>query len=163
MVENKLSSSRALRTLGAENPFSIETIRARRQLRFPEVDPTSLNRRERAIYQKAREDCLALGFTSLKGAFAVAETAALEDLTSERFLSVSTRMALRLRAAHAICPNEDFQALQTVFSVEGGKRMGGAMAALVDIAELGMADIAQRPLSLVEERSLLSRLFSGRR
>ncbi len=163
MAETTLSSSLALRKLGGENPFALDTVRERRQLRFPETDPSSLSRRERKIYQKAREDCLALGFTSLKGRLAVAEAAALEDFANERFLAVSTRMAHRLRAAHALCPNQDFQVLQTVFSVEGAKRMGGAMAAIVDTTELSLADVVERPLSLEEEQSLLGRLFSGRR
>lgn len=163
MGDRKSSLSPALVMPKGENPFAIDEIRSRRAIRFPEVDPRSLTRRERKIYQKAREDTLAIGFTALKGRLAVGEAAALEDFTSAQFLATSTRIAQRLRMTHALCPFEEFRVLQNAFSYEGVKRMGGAMAAMVDVTEQDMTEIVERPLSLEEEQSLFSLLFGRRR
>src|SRR5215213_6211493 len=101
---DRKSSSLALAMPQGENPFAIDEIRSRRAIRFPEVDPSSLTRRERKIYQKACEDTLAIGFGSLKGRVAVGEAAVLEDFASAQFLATSTRVAQRLQMTHALCP-----------------------------------------------------------
>ena len=163
MVATKSSSSPALVLLKGENPFSPDAIRSRRTITFPEIDPSSLSRRERKIYQQAREDALAIGFTGIKGTLAVAETDALEDFTNARFLATSTRIAQRLQMTHALCPFEEFRVVQNTFALEGAKRMGGAMAAMVDVTEQTMTEVVERPLSLGEEPSLLSLLFGRRR
>lgn len=160
---DRKASSLALALPHGENPFAIDEIRSRRALRFPEVDPSSLTRRERKIYQKAREDTLALGFGGLKGSVAVAEAAALEDFASAQFLATSTRIAQRLQLTHARCPFEEFRVLQNAFSLEGVKRMGGTMAAMVDVTEEGMTEVVERSLSLDEEQSLFALLFGRRR
>jgi hypothetical protein len=160
---DRKTSSLALALPHGENPFAIDEIRSRRAIRFPEVDPGSLTRRERKIYQKAREDTLAIGFGGLKGRVAVGEAAVLEDFTSAQFLATSTRIAQRLQLTHARCPFEEFRVLQNAFSLEGVKRMGGAMAAMVDVTEQGMAEVVERSLSLEEEQSLFTLLFGRRR
>src|SRR3954462_3365399 len=113
MSDRRSSSSPALLMPKGGNPFSLDAIRSRRTIRFPDIDPSGLSRRERKIYQKAREDALAIGFTGIKGTLAVAEADALEDFTHERFLATSTRIAQRLRATHTQCPFEEFRVLQT--------------------------------------------------
>lgn len=127
------------------------------------MDPSSLTRREGKIYQKAREDALVIGFTALKGTLAVAEADALEDFTTARFLATSTRIAQRLRETHAQCPYDEFRALQSAFAYEGVKRMGGAMAAMVDVTEQSLTEVVERSLSLEEEQSLFDLLFGRRR
>ena len=107
MTEHPSSLSPALVMLHEENPFSPDVIRSRQRTQFPIVDPRSLSRREGKIYQKAREDGLAIGLTGVKGTLAVAETDALEDFTTARFLATSNRIAHRLRTAHAQCPHEE--------------------------------------------------------
>jgi len=149
--------------LVGDNPFSLEAIRARRGDRFPEIGQAGLSRRERKIYGKAREQTLEIGLTRIKAEYAVRETAALEGVANERFHTTTLAIAHRLRQFHAACPDEEFQALTTVFSVEGVKRMGGAMAAMVDVAEQQMDEVVERSLALEEQGSLLARLFSGRR
>ena len=160
---DRKSSSLDLTMPQGENPVAIDEIRSRRAIRFPDVDPSSLTRRERKIYQKAREDAIAIGLGALKGTLAVAETDVLEDFTTARFLATSTRIAQRLQMTHALCPFEEFRVLQNAFALEGVKRMGGAMAAMVDVTEQTMAEVVERPLSLGEEPSLLSLLFGRRR
>lgn len=162
-MSGRKASSLALALPHGENPFAIDEIRSQRALRFPEVDPSSLTRRERKIYQKAREDTLAVGFGGLKGRVAVSEAAVLEDFTSAQFLATSTRIAQRLQLTHARCPFEEVRVLQNAFSLEGVKRMGGAMAAMVDVTEEGMTEVVERSLSLNEEPSLFALLFGRRR
>lgn len=162
-MSGRKASSLALALPHGENPFAIDEIRSQRALRFPEVDPSSLTRPERKIYQKAREDTLALGFGGLKGRVAVNEAAVLEDFTSAQFLATSTRIAQRLQLTHTRCPFEEFRVLQNAFSLEGVKRMGGAMAAMVDVTEQGLAEVAERSLSVDEEPSLFALLFGRRR
>jgi hypothetical protein len=163
MAANGSSSSRALPAVSAANPFSLEAIRAQRAERFPEIGQAGLSRRERKIYQQAREDCLAIGLTRVKAEFAVRETAALEAVATERFLTTTAAIAQRLRQFEAACPDEQFQVMGTVFAVEGVKRMGGAIAAMVDVAEQQIDETVERSLALGEQASLLGRLFSGRR
>lgn len=163
MVAGKSSSSQVLLQMKGENPFSQDAIRSRRTITFPDIDPNSLSPREGKIVRKAREDALAIGFGAIKGTLAVAETDALEDFTSARFLATSTRVAQRLRATHALCPFEEFQRIQNTFSLEGVRRMGAAMAAMVDTTEEEMTTVVARPLALEEEQSLFSLLFGRRR
>lgn len=163
MTDHTSSLSPTLVMLQEENPFSPDVIRSRQRTQFPIVDPRSLSRREGKIYQKAREDALAIGLTGVKGTLAVAETDALEDFTTARFLATSNRIAQRLRTAHAQCPYEEFRVLQSTFAYQGVTRMGGAMAAMVDVTEQHMTEIVERSLSLGEEPSLLSLLFGRRR
>lgn len=150
-------------TLIDENPFSLEAIRARRGERFPEIGRAGLSRREQKIYGRAREQTLEIGLTRIKVEYALRETAALEGIANEQFLMTTTAIAHRLRRFHAVCPDEVFQELAVIFSIEGAKRLGGAMAAMADTAERQIADIVDRPLVLDEQSSLLARLFSGRR
>ncbi len=157
-------SSSALILMTGENSFAPDAIRSRRRLVFPDIDPSRLNRREGRIVRKAREDALAIGLGALKGTLAVAETNALEDFTSARFLATSTRIAHRLQMTHAICPFDEFTRIQNSFSLEGVRRMGGAMAAMVDVTEQTMTEVVERPLSLgVEEDQSLFSLLVGRR
>ena len=163
MAASTSSSSPALVLLQGDNPFSPDAIRSRRTIAFPDIDPNSLGHREQKIYQKAREGALAIGLGAINGTLAVAETDALEDFTTARFLGTSTRIAQRLQMTHALCPFEEFRVLQNTFALEGVKRMGGAMAAMVDVTEQSMTNVIEQPLSVEESPSLLSLLFGRRR
>lgn len=164
-ISTKLSSSLALRKLGGENPFAIETVRERTLLpaTIPEVDSGSLSKRERKIYLRAREDTLAIGLTAIKGEVAVAATEELEDFAQALFARTTTRIEHRMRFAQAASDDEEYRALQRVFAVESVKRMGAAMVAMADATERGMQAIVERELSVEEQPSLLRLVFAGRR
>jgi hypothetical protein len=122
-----------------------------------------LPKRERKIYQKAREDALAIGLTATKGNLVVAATADLEDFTQALFARTTMRIEQRMCLAHAASEDEEFQAIQRIFAVESSKRMGAAMVAMADSTEQGMQSLVERELSLDDEQSLLQLLFRGRR
>jgi hypothetical protein len=164
-TSTKLSSLLALRTLGEQNPFALTTVRARalQAPAMPEMNPKQLAKRERRIYQKAREDALAIGLTAIKGSLAVGATADLEDFTQALFARTTTRIEQRLRLAQDASDDEEFQAIQRIFAVESSKRMGAAMVAIADSTEQGMQTIVERELALDDDQSLLQLVFRGRR
>jgi len=106
---------------------------------------------------------MVIGLAGIKGQLGVGVVDEVEDFASASFARTTGRIEQRLRNAHAASQDEEFQAMQRMFAVETVKRMGGAMAAIVDSSEHAVQEAVDRELSVAEDQSLLRMLFSGRR
>jgi hypothetical protein len=157
------SSSPGLVRMNGSNPFSLDVIRARQAEHFPEIGSETLSSRERKIYQQARAEVLALALTRRKGQFAAREIVTLEEFAHQYFFSCMAAIERQERQYRERSGDEKFQALGTMFAFEGVKRMGGAIAGVVDAVETQMRDIVEQSYELDQPHmSLIARLFSGR-
>ena len=61
------TGSSTLISMNGQNPFSLETIRARKEEQFPAIPVDPFTKREKKIVAQGREEVLPIGLTGLKG------------------------------------------------------------------------------------------------